>query len=88
MSTWNEAINLYKCELLKTRGRHEKQLKQFKKRLHKMMVAKSTILLTLNNEIRSLRSQIKTHTEAIETHNTLIEETENGTLDEPGSDSD
>lgn len=86
MSTWSEAIELYKTELIKTKTKHEKQLEQSKKRLHKLKITKSIILMMLNKEIRSLKSKIEDQTENIKTHDTLIQETEDGTLDKSDSD--
>lgn len=83
MKNWTRAVELYKTELVKEKSKQEKELKRLRKRLNKLNISKGIILALLHDEIRKTKAQIEETTQILEAHETLINETEDGTLDNP-----
>lgn len=86
MSTIEEALRLYKIELLKEQEKNKITLERLQNRLKRLYISKNIILQSLNKEIRTLKLHIRSTLESIETHDTLIQETEDGTLEREDSD--
>lgn len=89
MEEWKKAIRLYKIELLKEKTKQEKLLERLQIRLAKLQTAKEIVLQLLNMDLSKINSDIIECKEIIEAHESLIEQTEDGSLDHPySSDSD
>lgn len=86
MSTIEEALRLYKVELIKEQAKNKDRLEHLRKCLRNLYISKGVILQSLNKEIRGIKSRVQSTLKSIEAHDTLIRETEDGTLESRDSD--